>query len=93
MLVILGYDLNPDEVTQALDIVPSQAWHKGENHKRTRPNGTIEVYDTVYPWGGWKLWLLGELREMPLKSQIEHWLQLLNERSVEIKRLKEQGNE
>ena len=93
MLVILGYDLDPNEVTQALGLMPSQAWRKGENHKRTRPDGTVEVWDTVHPWGGWKLWATEELRQLPLKSQIEYWLQVLNEHSVEIKRLKEQGNE
>jgi len=92
-LIILGYELDPEQVSQALDLVPSQAWRKGENHKRTNDDGTVAVWDTVHEWGGWKLWLPRELREMPLEAQIDHWLQALNERSAEIKRLKEQGNE
>lgn len=91
MLVILSDDLNPDQVTQVLDLVPSQAWRKGENHKFTNADGTISVYDSVYKWGGWKLWLPEELRQMPLMSQLNHWLQLVNERSAEVKGLKEQG--
>ncbi len=93
MLVILGYGLDPDQVSEALDLVPSQAWRRGENKKYIRHDGTVGIFDSIHEWGGWKLWASEELRQIPLASQLDHWLQILNERSVEIKKFKEKGFE
>lgn len=93
MLVILDYDLDPDQVSEVLSLVPSQAWRKGEKKKYTRWDGTVVVFDSIHEWGGWKLWLSGELKQIPLDAQLNHWLQILNERSAEIKQLKENGFE
>ena len=92
-LIILGYDLDPDQVSQALNLVPSQAWRKGENSKYTRRDGTVGVFDSIHEWGGWKLWASEELRQMPLKAQLDHWLRVLVEHSAEIKQFKENGLE
>ncbi|MGI4791449.1 MAG: DUF4279 domain-containing protein [Janthinobacterium lividum] len=93
MLMILGCELDPDKVTEALGLIPSQAWRKGENKKYTRADNTIALFDSIHEWGGWKLWASEELKQLPLESQLNHWLQVLMERAAEIKKLKEQGNE
>jgi hypothetical protein len=90
-LIVLGDDLDPAQVTQVLDLVPSQAWRKGEKKRVTGYDGKTRFYEGVYEWGGWKLWLPEELREIPFPSQLSHWTQLLMERSTEIKGLKNKG--
>ena len=51
------------------------------------------VFDSIHEWGGWKLWAFEELRQISLKAQLDHWLQILVERAAEIKQFKENGLE
>lgn len=90
-LIVLGVDLDPDRVTELLDLAPSQAWRKGQNKSITGYDGETRSYDGIYEWGGWKLWLPEEMRAMPLLSQLMHWSQILKERAAEVLELKEQG--
>lgn len=90
-LIVLGDDLDPDQVTEQLALAPSQAWRKGENKRVTGYDGRTRFYESVYEWGGWKLWLSEELREMSFPSQLAHWSQLLKERAAEVNGLKEEG--
>ena len=90
-LIVLGVDLDPDWVTELLDLVPSQAWRKGQSKRITGYDGETRFYDGTYEWGGWKLWLPEEMREMPLLSQLAHWSQILKERAAEVSELKQQG--
>ena len=90
-LIVLGVDLDPDRVTELLDLAPSQAWHKGQNKSFTGYDGETRFSDSIYEWGGWKLWLPEDMRGMPLPSQLAHWSQILTERAAEVLELKEQG--
>lgn len=91
-LIILGNDLNPDIITDALDLQPSQAWRRGDNHSFNQADGTVCVYETIHKWGGWKRWLESDLRDMPLTAQLLHWSDLLMENGVFIKGLKKKGH-
>ena len=90
-LIVLGDDLYPNMVSGLLNLAPSQSWRKGEHHQFIRHDGTVQVFDTTHDWGGWKLWLPEELRQMPLDAQIKHWANLLGERAEEIRELKSCG--
>jgi len=90
-LIILGDDLNPDVITDALGLQPSQAWRRGDNHSSVKADGTVRVCETIHKWGGWKRWLEGDLRDMPLTTQLLHWADLLTEQASFISGLTEKG--
>lgn len=90
-LILLGDDLNPDLITERLGLVPSQAWRRGETKNITGQNGVTRFYDSVYEWGGWKLWLPEERRDSPFWSQITYWERILEDRAEEVKACKAEG--
>ena len=93
MLIILGTDLDPAAVTEAIGLVPSQAWRKGEQKRVTGEDGKTRFYENVYEWGGWKLWLPKEMsRAMSLPEQLEHWLKVMQGRLEEVQVMKAQGH-
>ena len=67
--------------------------NKKESVWSVRAGIGYRVFDSIHEWGGWKLWASEELRQMPLKAQLDHWLRVLVERSAEIKQFKENGLE
>jgi hypothetical protein len=70
-LIITGDDLEPDDVTLLLELAPSQAWRRGE--KRVFDSGSEHIYE----WGGWKLWLDDEKKNLELEDQLAYWCELL----------------
>jgi len=70
-LIITGEELNPDEVTQLLHLEPSQSWRRGELKQPSIGN------QSVYEFGGWKLFITDDRREQYLEKQLLHWYDLL----------------
>ena len=84
-LIITGDELDPDEVTKSLGLIPNQAWKK--NQKRMFPSGN----EHIYKWGGWKLFIADEKRELYLEEQLEHWYKLLKTKRKQLCYLANQG--
>ncbi|MBA4148067.1 MAG: DUF4279 domain-containing protein [Verrucomicrobia bacterium] len=74
-LMILGDDLVPEEVSRALALNPDQSW----------------VADEKRGWGGWKLFIHPEGKNLPLEEQLAFWCRTLAERKTSIVELKEKG--
>lgn len=49
-----GDDLIPDEISEALDVVPDKSWRKGDRRKPKRPGGSA-LPGHIYTFGHWDL--------------------------------------
>lgn len=86
MLVVVGEDLDPEEVTAALGLEPHQSWRRGERKSFVRPNGSIHTFDSVHEVGGWKHSLPTRYREnRSLHEQLTLWLARLRGHAEVIK--------
>lgn len=82
-LIITGDDLDPERVTEILQLSPSQSWKRGE--KKVFRSGR----KFVYPWGGWKLFQKENTNEEGLEKQFEWWVDALASKSIQIRQLEE----
>lgn len=92
-LIVLGDDLEPDLVTSALGWSPNKSWRRGERKNFVRADGTKRVFDSVYEWGGWKLFSSDEERELSLREQVAAWLERLRGKAAAFKVLQQHGCE
>jgi len=53
-LMVLGNDLEPDRVSDALGLHPSDSWRRGEKKRAVLPNGKTLRFKSIHKWGGWK---------------------------------------
>jgi hypothetical protein len=91
-LILIGEDLDPDIVSSALELAPSQCWRRGEKSLRLA-DGTTQVRESEYEWGGWKLFVAVEHKDGPIESQLQYWVELLQPRIATLKRLRLLGHE
>lgn len=84
-LVITGDKLDPDKVTKLLKLIPNQSWKK--NQKRVFSSGN----EYIYKWGGWKLFISDEKRELYLEEQLKRWYKLLKLKRKQLYYLANQG--
>lgn len=49
-LLVVGENLDPDEISSFLGVNPTKGWKRGQERKVGSRGRTH-----VYPWGGWKL--------------------------------------
>lgn len=80
-LIILGDDLDPHVVSDALGMEPSRCWRRGEE-KKLAPG-------TFYDWGGWKCF--GPDTDAEVEDKIDYWLVQLRGKESELKSLKRRG--
>ena len=93
-LIVLGEDLEPSGVSQALGLIPSQAWRKGEQKSFiSQVDGQRRFFESIYDYGGWKLQLDEERRSNELCDQLAHWVSVLRPKASELQDLLEQGAE
>jgi len=90
-LIILGDDLVPEAVTELLKIEPNQSWRRGERKSFVRHDGTVEYFDSIYEWGGWKAFIPDDKQDLELHEQLAYWCDLLEGRESVIRKLEEQG--
>src|SRR5207253_1126302 len=53
-LIVVGEDLDPDQVTEALGMEPDQSWRRGERKSLPLPGGKVMQFDSIYEDGCWK---------------------------------------
>ena len=90
-LIVLGEDLIPQKVTELLGLEPSQSWHRGERKSFVGNDGTPHYFDSLYEWGGWKLFIPDEKRYAALAEQLEWWCDVLKGRESAMLELEAQG--
>jgi len=76
-LVLLG-DFDPDKVTGALELEPTQVWHRGDTWTPARVRET----------NGWQFWV-GPERSYDLGGQLRYLLDLLREKKEAISWLRD----
>ena len=91
-LIVLGDDLDPDQVSAELGLEPSQCWRKGQASLRLS-DGSTRLRAGKHEWGGWKLLVAPEQKDCPIESQLEFWVELLQSRAAALKRLRLRGFE
>jgi hypothetical protein len=91
-LIVVGADLDPDEVTKALGLEAHKSWRRGERKAWVRPDGSIQRFDSVHERGGWKHFLPPRYKEnRPLHEQFHRWLARLRGLAEAIKTLTARG--
>ena len=90
-LMILGKNLDPDVVSQELDLMPSQSWSKGGYHSFTRSDGSKRIFNSRHDWGGWKRYIAPKYKEAQLETQLQYWCEALQDKTNAITRLKSKG--
>ncbi len=89
-LTIFGDMVDPDVVTQALGLPPSQALRKGQL-ELVMPSGRIAQRSSPAKYGLWKHWFGDERRTLPLDEQLVLWASVLAEHSATIQGFRRQG--
>lgn len=82
-LIVVGTNLEPQEVSTLLRMRPSDAWVRGEP-KLLRGR---EVGDTVHHWGGWKKFLPQGQKPRSLPQQLQYWARTLKDKAGAISEL------
>jgi hypothetical protein len=91
MLMVLGDNLDPDNVSDKLSLVPSQWWRKGQNKFITLKDGTVKKFQDTYEWGGWKRFIEVDHKSDLLEEQLEYWCDILRGKERAISTLKNEG--
>ncbi|MHB1559981.1 MAG: DUF4279 domain-containing protein [Isosphaeraceae bacterium] len=91
-LIVVGEDLDPDIVTEALGLPAHQSWRRGERKSFARRDGSVRYFDSIHEVGGWKHFLPDPYREnRPLHEQFDLWLARLRANAEAIRALKARG--
>lgn len=91
MLMVLGDNLEPDEVSARLELVPSQAWRKGECLSFVRTDGVKLEYKSKHAWGGWKRFIEPSQAKFPIETQMEFWYKRLHNHIAALTYFKSKG--
>ena len=90
-LMILGDELNPQDVTAKLGIEPNQSWRKGEEKSFTNNDGTIHFFDSRHEYGGWKCFIPEEQQDLELGEQLNWWCDFLRGKEAVMQAFEENG--
>lgn len=90
-LIVVGADLEPDEVTSTIGWPSDQSWRRGEQKRFTRPDGSERVFDSVHDWRGWKRFNADDERERSLQDQLTAWLERLRVKGQALRCLHDRG--
>ncbi len=90
-LFVLGDELDPEKVSQMLSLEPSQAWRKGQQKSVVLPNGSEHVFDSHDEYGGWKRSVDSKYKDAFLETQLQYWIEMLQDKTDAITELKSQG--
>lgn len=53
-IMVLADELDPNQITKAFSLQPSQYWRKGEKKSFARKGKKTITFKSKYKWGGWK---------------------------------------
>jgi len=92
-LMVLGDDLEPEIVSEALDLRPSQCWRKGEQKGFVSKTGKAHLFTSKHKWGGWKRHYQSSRTEDALIRKMLKLAKDLSPRKSEMRALIEKGHE
>jgi hypothetical protein len=90
-LMVLGTNLDPDMVSEELNLNPSQSWRNGEQKSFNRPDGSKHVFDSKHEWGGWRLFSDPLCKNAHLETQLQFWCDALQDKTSAMAVLKSKG--
>jgi hypothetical protein len=94
MLVIWGEKVDPTRIAEACgwkEWQPQAAWRKGEKAWTRNLDGTVRYLDHVYEYGQLKLWPKKEWLPLTLEDQVQHWIEVLSDKSEGLAQFKREG--
>src|SRR5690242_8187633 len=92
-LMVLGNDLEPELVSKALGLRPSDCWRRGEKQRGILPNGKTLQFKSVYKWGGWKFHYQSARTDEALVRKMMSVATQLGERKRQIRALTRSGQQ
>ena len=92
-LMVLGDDLNPEIVSEALDLRPSQCWRRGEQKGFVSKSGKRHLFSSKHKWGGWKRHYQSSRSEDALIRKMTKVANDLIPRKSELRALIDKGHE
>jgi hypothetical protein len=92
-LMVLGKDLEPDRVSVALGLRPSDSWRRGEKKCAVLPNGKTLHFKSVHKWGGWKFHYQRARTDAALVRKMRAVLTRLSKRKSKLRALTRSGHE
>jgi hypothetical protein len=91
--MVLGNDLDPEIVSGAFDLRPSQCWRRGEQKGFVSKSGKVHLFRTKHKWGGWKRYYQSSRTEDALIRKMTKIAKDLLPRKSELRALVENGHE
>jgi hypothetical protein len=77
-LLVLGEMLDPDEISNMLQVDYSQAWRRGDKkRRRDGPDGAPRYFNSLHEEGGWKIFSSDDVRLLSIEQQLDHWCGIL----------------
>ena len=92
-LMVLGNDLEPDHVTKAFGLRPSQCWRRGERKSFISKIGKTHLFLSKHKCGGWKKYYRSARSEEALIRQIARVAKNLIPCKIKLRALIKSGNE
>ena len=84
-LVLIGDELDPEEMTDLLDVEPDNCWRKGD------VKSLYGIQGKPLAWGGWKKAPASSYRDSDLEEQLEYWCDFIQEKRDVFRQIQRDG--
>ena len=85
--MIIGESLDPSIATKLLGMRPNQQWRRGDQKSFKRKDGTVQIFDSVHEWGGWKRWSSDAEQKKEFEALLEYWCRKLTPKKKALTQL------
>ena len=92
-LMVLGSNLEPEVVSEALGLRPSQSWRRGERKSSISKSGETRLLPGKHKWGGWKRHYQNSRSEGAIVRKMTRVAKDLIPRKTKLRALVESGHE
>lgn len=84
----MGESLNPEDVSEKLDMNPDQYWENGDRKSFLKKNGKVHYFDSIHEYGGWKKFLPLKMKNSNnIEEQLNYWVHVLKNKHKPLKEL------
>ena len=91
-LQVLGNDLDPERVSKAMGLRPSQSWRRGDRKGFVSRDGKNHWFRSKHKWGGWKVFFQSPKTESALIQKMTAVAKRLSKRKAKLCALAEDGH-
>ena len=88
-IVVVANNLDPNQVTKAFGMRPSQCWRKGEKKSFISKGKKIITFKSKHKWGGWKYHFPSPKSEIALVQKLTAVALKLRKRKTRLRSLVE----